>query len=63
MKRKVTPKLVAIIILIAAIAIIMPLGIGCLPKAAAPPEAEPPEAAPPEAPPEAAPPEAPAEEV
>ena len=63
MKRKVTPKLIAIIILIAAIAIIMPLGIGCLPKAAAPPAEAPPEAAPPaEAPPEA-PPEAPAEEV
>ncbi|MEE9521091.1 MAG: TRAP transporter substrate-binding protein DctP [Dehalococcoidales bacterium] len=63
MKRKVTPKLVAITILIATIAIIMPLGIGCLPKAAAP-AAAPPAAAPPEAaPPEAAPPEAPAEEV
>ena len=63
MKRKVTPKLMVVIILVAVMAIAVPLGAGCLPRAVAPPEV-PPEVVPPEvAPPEVVPPEVPAEEV
>lgn len=60
MKRKITPKLIVIVTLVAVIAIVVPLGTGCLPKAAAPPEVAPPEVAPPEVAPA---PVAPAEEV
>jgi len=49
-----------VIILVAVMAIAVPLGTGCLPKAAAPPEVAPPEVAPPEVAPA---PVAPAEEV
>ena len=43
MKRKITPKLIVIATLVAVIAIVVPLGTGCLPKAAAPPAVAPPE--------------------
>ena len=55
MKRKLALKQMVIVILVAVLAIAVPLGAGCLPRAAAPPEAPPEEVAPPpekEAPPE-----------
>ncbi|MEE9399932.1 MAG: hypothetical protein V3V23_06655, partial [Dehalococcoidales bacterium] len=58
MNRKALPKLIIVVSLVAALAIVVPMMSGCLPRAAAPPEVAPPEVAPPEvAPPEVAPPE------
>ena len=48
MNRKAFPKLIIVVSLVAALAIVVPMMSGCLPRAAAPPEVAPPEVAPPE---------------
>jgi len=63
LKRKAFPKLVIVVSLVAALAIVAPMMSGCLGKPAVAPPAAPPEVAPEVAPPEVAPPVAPAEVV
>lgn len=48
MKRKALPKLIIIVSLVVALALVVPMMSSCLPRAAAPPEVAPPEVAPPE---------------